>query len=71
MKKSPKGSFTRNFNPVMATAGKITVVEVEHLLENGEIESDKIHTPGIYVDRIIQGKSYSRSIENLTTRERN
>ncbi len=61
----------RNFNPVMATAGKVTVVEVEHLLENGEIESDKIHTPGIYVDRIIQGKSYSRSIENLTTRERN
>ena len=60
----------RNFNPVMATAGKVTVVEVEHLLENGEIESDSIHTPGIYVDRIIQGKSYSKSIENLTTRER-
>ena len=40
------------------------------MLENGEIESDSIHTPGIYVDRIIQGKSYSKSIENLTTRER-
>ena len=60
----------RNFNPVMATAGKITVVEVEELVSVGELDPDQIHTPGIYVQRIIQGSNYSKAIENLTTREK-
>ena len=59
----------RNFNPNMATAGKVTIAEVEKLCEVGELEPDNIHTPGIYVQRIIEGKAYSKSIENLTTRE--
>ncbi len=59
----------RNFNPEMATAGKVTVAEVEELCEVGELDPDYIHTPGIYIQRIIEGKSYSKSIENLTTRE--
>jgi len=60
----------RNFNPVMATAGKFTVAEVEHLVEPGELEPDSIHTPGIYVDRIIQGSNYQKLIERRTTRPR-
>lgn len=60
----------RNFNPIMATAGKITVVEVEELLSVGELDPDQIHTPGIYVNRIVKGESYSRAIENLTVREK-
>ena len=60
----------RNFNPVMATAGRITVAEVEHLVEPGELEPDGIHTPGIYVDRIIQGSNYQKLIERRTTRPR-
>ena len=60
----------RNFNPIMATAGKITVVEVEELLNVGQLEADQIHTPGIYVNRIIKGENYSRAIENLTVREK-
>ena len=60
----------RNFNPIMATAGKITVVEVEELLNIGQLEADQIHTPGIYVNRIIKGENYSRAIENLTVREK-
>ena len=56
----------RNFNPVMATAGKVTVAEVEELLDEGEIESDLIHTPGIYVQRIMKGSSYSQAVEKLT-----
>ena len=59
----------RNFNPVMATAGKVTVAEVEKLCEVGELDPDNIHTPGIYVQRIIQGNNYSKAIENLTVRE--
>lgn len=59
----------RNFNPVMATAGKITVAEVEELCEVGELNSDYIHTPGIYIQRIIKGQNYSKAIENLTYRE--
>ena len=59
----------RNFNPDMATAGKVTIAEVEELCEVGELDPDHIHTPGIYIQRIIEGKSYSKSIENLTTRE--
>ena len=60
----------RNFNPVMATAGKVTVVEVEEILQAGELDPDHIHTPGIYINRIIKGEDYSRSIENLTVREK-
>ena len=60
----------RNFNPVMATAGKVTVVEVEEIVQAGELDPDHIHTPGIYINRIIKGEGYSRSIENLTVREK-
>jgi 3-oxoacid CoA-transferase subunit A len=60
----------RNFNPVAATAGKICVVEVEELSEPGTLNPDHIHTPGIYVDRIIQGRHYEKRIEQLTTRKR-
>ncbi len=60
----------RNFNPMMATAGKVTVVEVEELVEVGELEGDAIHTPGICVDRIIVGPTFEKRIERLTTRER-
>jgi 3-oxoacid CoA-transferase subunit A len=60
----------RNFNPMMATAGKVTVAEVEHLVEPGELEPDGIHTPGIYVDRIFQGGRYDRLIEQRTTQPR-
>ncbi len=59
----------RNFNPIMATAGKVTVVEVEELLNVGELDPDQIHTPGIYVNRIIKGENYSGAIENLTYRD--
>jgi 3-oxoacid CoA-transferase subunit A len=58
----------RNFNPLCATAGKICIAEVEHLVEVGELGPDDIHTPGIYVDRIIQGEHYEKWIEKVTTR---
>lgn len=57
----------RNFNPMAATAGKITVVEVEEIVQPGELDPDHIHTPGIYVDRIIKG-SFEKVIEQRTTR---
>ncbi|MFN3730390.1 MAG: CoA transferase subunit A [Fimbriimonadaceae bacterium] len=60
----------RNFNPMMATAGKVCVAEVEELVEVGELDPDCIHTPGIYVDRIIQGDRYEKRIERRTTRRR-
>ena len=60
----------RNFNPMMATAGEITVAEVEELVQPGEIDPDHIHTPGIYVKRIILGKNYEKRIEQRTTRKR-
>jgi 3-oxoacid CoA-transferase subunit A len=60
----------RNFNPMMATAGKVTVAEVEHLVPIGEFDKDNIHTPGIYVDRIVQGATYEKRIERETTRPR-
>lgn len=60
----------RNFNPMMASAGKVCVAEVEELVEVGEIPEDQIHTQGIFVDRIIQGASYEKRIERLTTRAR-
>jgi len=56
----------RNFNPVMATAGKITIAEVEHLVEPGELHPNEIHTPGIFVHRIFEGKNYEKRIEQRT-----
>jgi len=60
----------RNFNPMMATAGKVTVVEVEELVETGSLDPDNIHTPGIYVDRIFKGAVFEKRIERVTTRSR-
>jgi 3-oxoacid CoA-transferase subunit A len=60
----------RNFNPIMATAAKITVAEVEHLVEPGELDPDQIHTPAIFVDRIFRGTHYVKHIERRTTRAR-
>lgn len=59
----------RNFNPMMATAGKITIAEVEELVEVGELDPNQIHTPGIYVQRIFQGSNYEKRIEQRTTRK--
>jgi 3-oxoacid CoA-transferase subunit A len=58
----------RNFNPMMATAAKITIAEVEHLVKPGELEPDMIATPGVYVKRILQGENYERRIERRTLR---
>ena len=60
----------RNFNPMMATAGRITIAEVEELVPAGELDPDQIHTPGIFVQRIIQGSGYAKPIEQRTTRPR-
>jgi 3-oxoacid CoA-transferase subunit A len=60
----------RNFNPMMATAGKITIAEVEELVEPGQLDPNFIHTPGIYVQRIFQGGSYEKRIEQRTVRSR-
>jgi 3-oxoacid CoA-transferase subunit A len=60
----------RNFNPMIATAGRVTVAEVEQLVQPGELDADQIHTPGIYVDRIVVGPGYQKHIERLTTRKR-
>src|SRR5246127_2238779 len=60
----------RNFNPLMATAGRITVVEVEHLVEPGVVDPDHIHTPGIFVQRIVHGRSFEKRIEQRTVRKR-
>jgi 3-oxoacid CoA-transferase subunit A len=60
----------RNFNPVMATAAKTTVVEVEHLVQAGEIDPDQIHTPGIFVQRIVHYDQYEKRIEQRTVRKR-
>ncbi|PQJ10581.1 succinyl-CoA--3-ketoacid-CoA transferase [Flavipsychrobacter stenotrophus] len=60
----------RNFNPLMAMAGKITIAEVEELVEPGELDPNHIHTPGIYVHRIFQGTSYEKRIEQRTVRQR-
>ena len=60
----------RNFNPMMAAAGKVCVVEVEELVEVGELDGDQIHVPSIYVDRIIVGDRYEKRIERLTISER-
>jgi 3-oxoacid CoA-transferase subunit A len=58
----------RNFNPMMATAAKITIAEVEHIVNLGELDPDEIHTPGIYVNRVIQGR-FEKRIERLVTKE--
>lgn len=60
----------RNFNPVMAMAGKVTVVEVEELVEPDELDPNFIHIPGIFVQRIFEGKNYEKRIEQRTTREK-
>jgi 3-oxoacid CoA-transferase subunit A len=60
----------RNFNPMMATAGKVTVVQVEHLVEAGAIEPDQIHTPGVFVHRIVHVPDVVKRIEKVTTRPR-
>lgn len=60
----------QNFNPIMATASTITICEVEEIVENGQFDPNNIHTPGIYVHRLIQGEKYEKRIEKLTTRAR-
>lgn len=60
----------RNFNPMMAMAGKITIAEVEELVEPGELDPNLIHTPGVFVQRIFQGELYEKRIEQRTTRPR-
>ena len=61
----------RNFNPMMAMAGKITIAEVEELVPAGELDPDHIHTPGIFVHRIFQGEKYEKRIEQRTVRKKN
>ncbi len=58
-----------NFNPMMATAARITIAEVEELAEVGELDPDHIHTPGIFVHRVVHGKNYEKRIERRTTRK--
>jgi len=60
----------RNFNPMMATAGRITVAEVEELVPAGKLDPNQIHTPGIFVQRILQGSNYRKPIEQRTVRKR-
>lgn len=60
----------RNFNPLMAMAGKVTIAEVEELVPAGELDPDMIHTPGIYVNRIFQGLKFEKRIEQRTTRKK-
>jgi 3-oxoacid CoA-transferase subunit A len=60
---------SRNFNPLMAMAGKITVVEVEELVPNGALDPDHVHTPGIFVQRVFKGERFEKRIEFTTTRE--
>lgn len=74
-KADPEGNLVyrktaRNFNPNMATAGKVTVAEVEEIVEAGALDADCIHTPGIYVDRVVLSTINEKRIEKLTTRER-
>lgn len=61
---------TRNFNPMMASAARVTIAEVEHLVEPGAIDGDHVHTPGIYVKRIVHGAAYEKPIEQRTVRKR-
>jgi len=59
----------RNFNPMMATAARVTIAEVEHLVEVGELDADLVHTPSVYVKRIFQGENYEKRIEKRTVRK--
>ena len=59
----------RNFNPMMASAAKVTIAEVEQLVEVGELDADLVHTPSVYVNRIFQGENYEKRIEKRTTRK--
>ena len=59
----------RNFNPIMATAAKTTIVEVEEIVENGQLEADKIHTPSVYIDYLVKGENYAGRIEKRTNRK--
>jgi 3-oxoacid CoA-transferase subunit A len=59
----------RNFNPLAATAGKVTIAEVEEIVELGELDPDNIHTPGIFVHRVLRGESYQKRIERRTVRK--
>lgn len=74
-KSDPEGNLVyrktaRNFNPMMATAAKVTVAEVEEIVEPGQLDPDGIHTPGIYVDRLICGTAYQKHIEQRTVRQK-
>lgn len=74
-KGDPEGNLVyrmtaRNFNPMMATAGKVTIAEVEHLVETGSFDPDQIHTPGIFVDRIVHVPNPAKHIEQRTVRQR-
>ncbi len=60
----------RNFNPMMATAARVTIAEVEHLVPVGELDPDSVHTPGVYVKRIFQGSGYEKRMEKRTVRKR-
>ncbi len=60
----------RNFNPMMAMAGKTTIAEVEELVPAGELDPNEIHTPGIFVQRIFQGEKFEKRIEQRTTRSK-
>jgi len=60
---------TRNFNPMMAAAANVTIAEVEQLVEPGQIEPDQVHSPGIYVQRIIKGEKFEKPIEQRTVRK--
>jgi len=73
-KADAKGNLTyrktaRNFNPMVATAGKVTVAEVEELVPTGTLDPDHVHTPSVYVHRLLEGRSYEKRIEQRTTRE--
>jgi 3-oxoacid CoA-transferase subunit A len=59
----------RNFNPMMATAARVTIAEVEHLVDAGELDPDMVHTPGVFVKRIFQGEVYEKRIEKRTVRK--
>src|SRR5882724_802860 len=61
---------TRNFNPMIAAAGRVTIAEVETLVEPGQLDPDQIHTPGIYVQRVVEGAKYEKPIEQRTVRKR-
>ena len=61
---------TRNFNPMMAAAARVTIAEVEQIVEPGTLDPDQVHTPGIYVKRLVRGPRYEKAIEQRTTRKR-